>query len=222
MWCGGNELQDDRDGAHGPDTGPLGLEHPLLEAFDNLVRDLDPSHRFVPTSASGPRFFARPEDFGKGLHWDIHGPWSLAGIGDIPWEDYWANDDALFRSETGCPGPSSAELIRRFADDIAPYPGTHENALWRRTSWWIEWPAYVDEIGHEPETLEAYVAWGQERQARALRIAARACKSRFPQCGGFIVWMGHDSFPCTANTSVIDFEGNPKPAAFALADVFKH
>ena len=40
------------------------------------------------------------------------------------------------------------------------------------------------------------------------------------ECGGFIVWMGHDSFPCTANTSVIDYEGNLKPAALALADVF--
>ncbi|MCJ7549735.1 MAG: hypothetical protein MUQ30_08655, partial [Anaerolineae bacterium] len=93
---------------------------------------------------------------------------------------------------------------------------------WRRTSWWIEWPAYIAEVGHEPESLEAYVAWGQQRQAQALRVAATACKARFPKCGGFIVWMGHDSFPCTANTSVIDFEGKPKPAALALAEVFRN
>jgi hypothetical protein len=33
--------------------------------------------------------------------------------------------------------------------------------------------------------------------------------------------MGHDSFPCTANTAVIDFEGEMKPAAHALAAVFR-
>jgi len=33
--------------------------------------------------------------------------------------------------------------------------------------------------------------------------------------------MGHDSFPCTANTAVVDFEGKPKPAAVALGEVFR-
>lgn len=220
MWSGGNELQNDKDGKRGPDAGPLGLDHPLLQAFHDIVQEMDPVHRFVPTSASGPKFFASPENFGKDVHWDVHGPWSLAGIGDTDWAVYWAGDDALFRSETGCPGPSSAEVIRRYAGDLPTTPGTYENPLWRRTSWWIEWQDYVDEIGTEPANLEAYVAWGQQRQAQALHTAAQACKDRFPQCGGFLVWMGHDSFPCTANTSVVDFEGHPKPAAFALADVF--
>jgi len=220
VWSGGNELQNDKDGRRGPDSGPLTLAHPLLAAINDVVQELDSVHRFLPTSASGPRFSARPEEFGKGLHWDVHGPWTIAGIGHHDWDTYWAGDDALLRSETGCPGPSSADLIRRYAGDIDPYPGTYDNELWRRTFWWIEWPAYIAEVGHEPESLEAYVAWGQQRQAKALRVAATSCKARFPKCGGFIVWMGHDSFPCTANTSVIDFEGNPKPAAYALAEVF--
>jgi len=50
--------------------------------------------------------------------------------------------------------------------------------------------------------------------------AAQACKNRFPACGGFMVWMGHDCFPCPINTSVIDFYGNYKPAALALKEVF--
>jgi hypothetical protein len=33
--------------------------------------------------------------------------------------------------------------------------------------------------------------------------------------------MGHDSFPCTANTAIIDFDGNLKPAALALKAVWK-
>ncbi|MCL6101336.1 MAG: hypothetical protein M1292_02430, partial [Bacteroidetes bacterium] len=70
-------------------------------------------------------------------------------------------------------------------------------------------------------SLNAYVTWSQERQAKGLAIALKACKKRFPACGGFIIWMGHDSFPCTANTSIIDFDGNPKPAAYELSKIWK-
>jgi len=192
----------------------------MLKALGEVVRDLDPTRRFLPTSASGPTFAGDVETYGQGVHWDVHGPWRAEGDLGGEWSAYWRGDDALMRSEVGAPGPSSADLIRRYAGDMDPLPGTLENPLWRRTSWWIEWPQFAAEMGCEPATLEAYVAWGQERQARALAIAAGACKARFPRCGGFIVWMGHDSFPCTANTAVIDFEGHPKPAAYALADVF--
>jgi beta-mannosidase len=220
IWCGGNELQNDRDGASGPDAGPLDTTHPLLRALRDIVAEKDPARRFLPTSPSGPTFGARRSDFGKGIHWDVHGPWKPETDLD-DWRSYWSGDDALARTEVGSPGPSSADLIRRYAVTLDPYPGTYTNPLWRRTSWWIEWPEFVAEMGREPASLEEYVAWGQARQAEALRIAAQACKRRFPACGAFIVWMGHDSYPCTANTSVIDFEGNPKPAAFALAEVFK-
>ncbi|MHB1001132.1 MAG: hypothetical protein ACYC27_17960 [Armatimonadota bacterium] len=44
--------------------------------------------------------------------------------------------------------------------------------------------------------------------------------NRFPKCGGVILWMGHDCFPCPANTSVVDFNGDPKPAAIAISKIF--
>ena len=220
-WCGGNELMDDKNGNRKAGGRPLGLEHPMPKALHDVVEALDPTRRFLPTSASGPRESANEKEFGTGVHWDVHGPWQAVGTLDETWQDYWRDDDALMRSEVGAPGPSPAELIRRYAGDVDPYPGTFGNSLWRRTSWWIEWPQFIAEMGREPETLQEYVAWGQQRQAQALSIAAGACKDRFPRCGGFIVWMGHDSFPCTSNTSVVDFDGNPKPAAFALADVFR-
>jgi len=39
--------------------------------------------------------------------------------------------------------------------------------------------------------------------------------------GGFIVWMGRGCFPCMANTSFVDFEGNPKPAALTLKNLWR-
>jgi beta-mannosidase len=86
--------------------------------------------------------------------------------------------------------------------------------------WWIQWPDYLNE-GGDPSNLDMYVEWSQARQAKALAYAARACKNRFPRCGGFIIWMGHDCYPCPVNTAVVDFLGRPKPAAIALGEVFR-
>jgi hypothetical protein len=36
-----------------------------------------------------------------------------------------------------------------------------------------------------------------------------------------ILWCGHDCFPCAVNTSIVDFEAAPKPAALALAAIYK-
>jgi beta-mannosidase len=219
LWCGGNELVG---GLHGSKVGavvPVDVSHPLIGRLAQVVAERDPGRRFLPTSSSGPRFGARAADFGKGLHWDVHGPWKLPGT-MAEWRAYWERDDALFRSETGAPGASPVEIIRRMRGALPETPGTANNPLWRRTGWWIEWPVFVQEHGREPESLEEFVTWSQSRQAEALAIAARACKTRFPRCGGFLVWMGHDSFPCTANTAIVDFDGEPKPAALALQAVF--
>lgn len=213
LWCGGNELQDDH-------SVPCDTSHPLLARLAEVCAEHDPGRRFLATSSSGPRFGANAAEFGKGLHWDVHGPWKLDSDMDR-WRRYWEADDALFRSETGSPGASPADIIREFAGECDVTPCTAENPLWRRTSvWWIEWQQYVLETGRETEDLEEYVEWSQQRQKQALVIAADACKRRFPRCGGFLVWMGHDCFPCTSNTAIIDFHGNPKPAALGLAEVF--
>jgi len=219
IWCGGNELQGTLDGGKTGGGKPVDLSHPLIRRFADLVIEFDPDRRFVPTSSSGPRFSAAAEDFGKGLHWDVHGPWKAdPDLGK--WQHYWQKMDALFNSEVGAPGASSAEIIRQFAGDLPTMPANGHNLLWKRFSWWIEWDIFTQEKEREPETLDEYVAWSQARQAEALRIVASSLKEKFPRCGGVIFWMGHDCFPCTSNTSVIDFWGRPKPAALALTDVF--
>jgi beta-mannosidase len=221
LWCGGNELQE-----HGEDGGgrPLGLEHPMLAALECAVSELDPLRRFLPTSPTGPRFMADEMDFGHGLHHEVHGPW-WAPEDEQAWTAYWSADDALFRSELGMPGSSTAELIRRFGQELA-WPADPDNPFWVHTcAWWHrpewhEWQAHAARAGEE-DSLEAFVAWSRRRQARYLSTAVTACKARFPQCGGVIVWMGHDCHPCPINTSVLDFDGCEKPAARALAQIFR-
>jgi len=231
MWCGGNELQGALDGGKVGIGKPVDGTHPLMRKFSDVVNREDPGRRFLPTSASGPRFTASAKEFGQNLHWDVHGPWrhwdvygpdGAKGAFEVQWNDYWQRDDALFRSETGFPGASPAALIRATAGEYAVLPASAANPLWQRTSWWLQADDFFAAHDREPRDLEEYVAWSQSLQATALEIAARACRDRFPRMGGILIWMGHDSFPCAANTSILDFDGKPKPAALALAQVFRN
>ena len=220
MWSGGNELQGSLDGQKTGGGRPVDLSHPLIARLAEIAAGEDPGRRFVPTSSSGPRFSASLDEVGLGLHWDVHGPWKLTGTLD-EWRSYWSQMDALFHSEFGAPGASSVEIIEKYSGGLPLMPASGDNPLWHRTLWWVELPDFIREMGREPGTIEEFVAWSQDRQAQALAFVVRTLKDKFPRCGGAILWMGHDSFPCTANTSIIDFEGNYKPAALALREVFR-
>jgi beta-mannosidase len=215
MWGGGNELLD-------PDMKPYDTRHPMLAALGRVVAEEDPGRRYVPTSPSGPRWGIEEPFIGKGLHWDVHGPWKPKT--DLAeWTEFWKKADALFYSEIGAPGAAPADLIRRYAGELPVMPVEPRNPLYCLTlSWWTEDARFAAEHGgRPPRDLEEYVAWSQRRQADTLAIAVKACKDRFPRCGGAILWCGHDCFPCAVNTSIIDFHGNPKPAALALRGVWR-
>lgn len=221
LWCGGNELRDDKNGVVGDQPTLTIKHHPVVARFAEVVARKDPTHRFLPTSPYGPVGMFHIQDAGKGLYWDAHGPWNFDGAVDGAWKELWDKGDAMFHSEFGAPSASSAAIIRKYKGDLKETPGTHQNPLWNRQPWWLDWPKFVQEKGREPASLEEFVTWSQARQAAALTLVARVIKSRFPACGGLIIWMGHDSFPCTSNTSIVDFEGNPKPAAIELAAIFR-
>jgi beta-mannosidase len=221
LWCGGNELQDDLAGHVSSDPTLTIEHHPLIERLRQIVQQYDPGRCFLPTSPFGPIGSFTRQTCGVNKHEDVHGPWTFDGPVDGTWRDLWQHDDAMFHSEMGAPSASPAAMIRRFRGNLPAVPGTHSNPLWNRQPWWIEWPKFVLEKGREPDSLEEFVAWSQKRQADALTLAVSAVKSRFPACGGVILWMGHDCFPCTTNTSIIDFDGNPKPAAIALRSVIR-
>lgn len=217
LWCGGNELQRKA----GDLSVPLTASHPMIAAMAAVVKVEDPGRRFLPTTATGPRFSADAKEFGKGLHWNTHGPWKLPGTMD-EWRDYWEKDDSLFRAESGAPGASPTSVIREFCGTFSPLPIVASNPAWRRPlTWWLEDSAFAQEHGRPPSTLEEYVDWSQRRQAEALEIAVGACKKRFPRCGGILLWCGHEAFPCPTNTSILDYHGEPKPAAVALRKIWK-
>jgi beta-mannosidase len=220
LWCAGNELYEKGD------VAPITAGHPLIGSMKKQITALDPTRKFVPGTPSGPNISGDPGNFGSGSNWDVHGPWTLP-FGDgtqnmAHVREFWEKDDALFRSEVGVSGAMSAGMIRKYAGTFNPLPADHSNPLWRTVNWWIDWNQYLSaHNGRAPAALEDYVEWSQRRQAEGLCIALENCRKRFPRCGGFLIWMGHDCFPCPINTSIIDFEGNPKPAALEVSKIWK-
>jgi beta-mannosidase len=220
LWCGGNELYTRGDITTVTDS------HVMIAEMKEILNAIDPSRKFTYGSPSGPNIYASRSTFGSGNNWDTHGPWKLPFTADDKSmevvKDYWSKNDALFVSEAGVPGAMSAEMIKKYAGDYNPLPANIENPIWRNVNWWIDWDEYVAENNEETsETLEEYVNWSQKRQSDGLTIAVKSFKDRFPRCGGFLIWMGHDCFPCMVNTSIIDFEGNPKPSAIELSKIWK-
>jgi beta-mannosidase len=219
LWSGSNEQMGDLKGNKTGMGKPCDLSHPMLRRLGEVVQELDPRRRYIPTSPLGPRANANPAEFGKGLHWAVHGGAALGTLASA--EPYWANDDALFRPEVYCSGASSVALIEKYAGGAKTFPPTVDNSYWTRlTVWWLDWQKLVGIHGREPANLAEYVAWSQANQALMMSREMQACKDRFPRCGGVLMWSGHDTFPLTINTSLIDFDGNLKPVATAVARVW--
>ncbi|WP_431246431.1 glycosyl hydrolase 2 galactose-binding domain-containing protein [Leifsonia xyli] len=210
LWCGGNELT--RVTAPAVPGAPLTLEHPTLRAAGDVCADLAPATRYVATTPSGPRFEASAAEFGRGIHHDVHGPWEFDGDED-QWQAYWAADDALFRSEVGVAGASGADLLEAFGLLPDGLEDDRIRALWTHSSGW--WLAGFDARDRDVP-VEQWLDTSAQRQARMLVIALERALGRFPATGGFMLWMGHDTFPCAVSLAVVDFWGRPKPAALAL------
>jgi len=223
LWCGGNELQTP---AAGGKIQPSDYTHPCIKALKETVERYDKNTRFIPTSSSGPAFLAKEKNYGKGIHHDVHGPWGVRGTLE-DWQRYWENDDALFRSEVGVPASASLQSLKKYLGNEKIFPPDMSNPYYRHTCpWWLCWADYEDleeikNVSDENEKMRIFVEKNQVFQAKAYAIAASACKSRFPECGGFIVWMGHDSFACPVNNSIIEYDGAPKKAYYMLKDVFQ-
>jgi len=218
-WSGGNEIMNGRDPVK---RVPCEIDEPILGMLASLVRLRDPHRRFMPSSPSGPCCGCWEKFYGTGKLWDVHGPWSWAKPLADGWAHHWDADDSLFRGEFGLPAASTPEMIRKYAGQEPVFPCSPKTPIWRYPAPWLEDKAFRLEFGRDPESLEEYCGWSRARQAEGLKYALGRMKSRFPFCGGGIVWMGHDSFPCAANTSVIDYEGNPKPACEAMKWVFRN
>ncbi|MBN1492228.1 MAG: hypothetical protein JXA69_20110 [Phycisphaerae bacterium] len=222
LWCGGNELQGTIDGQKTGGGKPVDESHPCMRMFAEVVERLDPGKRLLPTSPTGPRFFAERKDFDKGLHHHTHGPWSNLPLAAR--YDYFNNLDSLFLSETGAPGCSTLEWLQQNCGEESVWPPRAENPYWLHPAApWLPWDDVVREYGaidDDASMLPFVVKASRYLQAESYRYAAEAARRRAMTCSGFIIWMGHDNAHCTSNNSAIELPGWPKPAYAWLQRAF--
>ena len=68
--------------------------------------------------------------------------------------------------------------------------------------------------------ISEYVKAFRYIQMEALRYAATSIRRFGKKKSGLIVWMGNEPFPNSANTSILEFDGCPKPAFYKLKAAF--
>jgi beta-mannosidase len=232
IWCGGNELQGD-------DGRPLDDTAPVLAALREVVRRLDPTRIWLPTSPSGPTFMntlANIERDPDGQH-DVHGPWEYQGL-EAQCTLYNRATSRL-HSEFGVEGMASRETQNRTIPAEKQWPFAKSNAAWmHRGSWWMNPDMLQQCFGDRLTDLDRMTRASRFLQAEGLRYAIEANRRR---CGlgrghdgatpadhgggssrnaGSLPWQFNEPFPNGSCTSAIEHHGAPKPAYYAVARAY--
>ncbi|HUW30424.1 MAG TPA: glycoside hydrolase family 2 TIM barrel-domain containing protein, partial [Planctomycetota bacterium] len=210
IWCGGNEL------AGGPDNlQPLSADHPNLAAIAEVVREEAPHLVYRPTSPYGPAYDPKPENFGRGLHHDVHGPWKYQGV-EGQYELFNAND-CLFHSEAGAEGCACEGSIRACVPEGMFWPPDKTNRYWvHHAGWWVNTDV-IGELFGPPRNIDEFITATQFVQAEALRYVIESNRRRKFRCGGSMLWQMNEPWPNVSATTCVDWYGVPKPAYYFVA-----
>jgi beta-mannosidase len=169
---------------------------------------------FYPSSASGPFEFIH-----EGVGHDAHGFWRYLGVR----EHYrmYNECDNLLHSEYGVDGMSSAEGVALALGQSDP--GVHDmqsNLLWRfHGEWWDNLDANRALFG-EFSCLEDFVVASQLMQAEGVRYIAEADQRRAFHNSGTIVWQFNEPWRNVSCTNLVEYDGKPKLAYYALKNAF--
>lgn len=213
VWCAGNEL-------YHPDYRPVNFDLANIRVLAAVAEENDPDRLYLPGSPSGPS-----------VHWnqsisvpyfgDTHGPWNYGGPHGH--YDQFNRDTSLLHSEVGTPASPREETLRSTCS-LPLWPPTIENPLWlARGAWWIS-DRQLTELfgpfdGHQ-RGLTEYIKAFRYMQMESLRYVASIIRRAGNKKAGLIVWMGNEPFPNIANTSLIEYDGCPKPAFYAMQRAF--
>ncbi|MFW5985606.1 MAG: glycoside hydrolase family 2 protein, partial [Halanaerobiaceae bacterium] len=215
IWCGGNELTWE-------DGTPVDERHKNINLLKKIVESRDPDKHFLPTSPSGPSFANDKQHLGEGVHHDVHGPWKYQGTPEH--YHFYNHDDALIRTENGCPGISRLSTLQKYQKDYQLWPPNRSNPYWEhRGAWWVQQDELTSLFGEWEQTgneIKSYIKASRFIQAEALRYALEGTRRREPQSSGFLIWMGNEPYPNNANTSVLEYDGTPKPAYYWVKEAF--
>ncbi|MBL0127830.1 MAG: hypothetical protein IPP83_10335 [Flavobacteriales bacterium] len=226
LWCGNNELDvawknwgwQDRYVLHGPDSILVARVNEDFFQFE-LTKELGWYHDggnipYTPTSPLSNWGSAEGLRSGDLHYWGV---WH----GDSTFSSF-KNNVGRFVSEYGFQSYPDSALLAKYIDPDSLYLGSPAVSRLQRSYKTDKpiWDAIERELGEErPTTLGGFIEASQRVQAKAYGMAIEAHMAAQPHCMGTLLWQLNDCWP-GPSWSIIDFEGNPKPACEVVKELY--
>jgi len=224
LFCGNNELDvawknwgwQDRYHLHGVDSATVfsSNEEAWSNAFPKKMTDHAVYDRYTPTSPLSNWGNAKGLTEGDLHYWGL---WH----GDSTFSSF-KNNVGRFVSEWGFQSYPDSALLAKYIDPNSLYLSSPAVARLQRSYKTDRpiWEAIERELGEErPTTLSGFIEASQRSQAKAYGMAIEAHLGAQPHCMGTLLWQLNDCWP-GPSWSIIDYEGNPKPAYEVVKRLF--
>lgn len=221
LWCGGNECvwgYESWGNASGEatwkervGTTTWGASY-YFDLLPRLLNELDPSR---PYWANSPWSGRKGESPNQEMRGDRHA-WDA-----MPGSAAFREIAPRFCSEFGRQSPPNLEALRRVLKPQDMVLGSEASLHRQRATGGMA--KHIDgpmlERFPKPNTFEEWYRLAQELQAHDLKDAIEWYVSNRPRCMGALIWQLNDAWP-GMSWSLIDSDGRPKPAYYAVREAF--
>jgi beta-mannosidase len=203
LWCGGNELFNEWSG------GGMTEQDAAMRLLNRNTFELDPERPYMNTSPL----------YGIG-----HGYYGFCLPDGAELYQYLPQRHFAAYAEFGVPGPAPADLLRKIipADEWFPprpspaWIARHAYGAWDGSKGsWLEYE-FIQRYFGVVKDLEELVECGQLIQAEGLRFFFEEARRQKPACSLAMNWCLNEPWPTAANSSLIAWPAQPKPALEAV------
>ncbi len=223
LWCGNNEIEvawenwgwQKQYNYSTSDSTEIwkGYSSIFHELIPNIVKELDPSKNYTPSSPSSNWGTAENFNHGSMHYWGV---WH----GKEPFENFEKNV-GRFMVEYGFQSFPSMETIKTFASDTSLY--LKSETMKNRQKSYIGnglITKHIEQYHNSPKDFANFVELSQQTQAKGMQMAIRSHINNQPHCMGSLFWQLNDCWP-GPSWSIIDYYGRHKTAYDLVKKEFK-
>lgn len=216
FWCGGNELY------YGEELYPADESSNNLAMLSSMVKEFNSKILYLPASPShcimDKKHVPGEKDWVNG---DCHGSWLYEGVVNH-YKMIDENPSVLF-SELGTPACARPQKLEQYSQTELWPPNLSNNYWITCGTFWVIYDEITELFGNFEEfenKIAAYASAFRFIQAESLRSSAASVRIKGKEKAGMIIWMANEPFPNAANTSLLEFDGCPKPAYYEVKKCF--
>jgi beta-mannosidase len=203
LWCGGNELFNN--------WSKMTEQDLAMRLLNRNTFDLDPHRPFLYTSPQ----------FGMG-----HGFYCFNLPDGREVFQYLPQANCTAYTEFGVPGPAGSAVLKKIIPPEELFPPRKSEAWIKRHAYlawdgsetsWLEYETPLRRYFGPIASLDEMVAAGQFIQSEGLKFFFEETRRQKPVCAMGLNWCFNEPWPSAANSSLINWPAEPKPALQAAA-----